>query len=73
MRLLKSTNAINMFLYVIVMDHINKFSATQQRENAGASMAMEKKSKKPEKLESQFVILKVRHSYLDISEHFFHC
>lgn len=73
MRLLKSTNAINMFLYVIVMDHINKFSATQQRENAGASMAMEKKSKKPEKLESQFVILKVRHSYLDISEHFFLC
>lgn len=66
-----------MFLCVIVMDHINKFSAIQLQENAGASMAMEKKSKKPEKLESQFVISKVCHNDLELgldsSKHFFLC
>ena len=55
-----------MFLFVIVMDHINKFSAIQQQESAGASMAMEEKSKKPEKLESQFAISKVCHNYLEL-------
>jgi len=53
-----------MFLYARVMDHINKFSATQQQENAGASMAREKKNKKPENLESQFVIPKVSQRHL---------
>jgi len=55
-----------MFLYARVMDHINKFSVTQQQENAGASMAMEEKNKKPDKLESQFVIPRVCHSYLEL-------
>ena len=59
-------NAISMFLYVRVMDRINNFSATQQQENAGASIAMEEKNKKPEKLESQFVIPKVCNSYLEL-------
>ena len=52
--------------YARVMDHTNKFSATQQQENAGASMAMEEKNKKPEKLESQVVIPKVSRSYLEL-------
>ena len=52
-----------MSLFVKVMDRINKFSATQQQESAGVSMAMEEKRKKPEKLESQFVIPKVCQLY----------